>query len=207
MLEEKIMKKYFDQCVERSLMVEFEPEEKEGVGKLLSRWQIKADDKILEPGCGSGRLTKVTAKQIGSQGEILGMDLSEGMIGRAKLHRLPNNIEFRVGTVRAIPKPEEWFDKIICFNVFPHFADLVKIFSEFARVLKSGGELWINHLKSREKINSFHERLGPEVNKHSIPENEEVIKMIAGAGFEIMIFENNENGYCVKAIRVRNLSN
>lgn len=202
MVEEKRMADYFSQCAEQGIMADFSEEEIKGVTRLLDRWAIKEHHKLLEPGCGSGRLTGLLARKLGHQGEILAMDLAEGMIQKARAKQLTGPVYFEVGSVSMVKKPDNWFDKIICFNVFPHFTDIPVVLKEFSRLLKNNGELWINHLKSRETINAFHQTLGHEVCRHVVLEDDELKAYLKHANFALDVLENDEeHGYCVKALK------
>ena len=52
---------------------------------IMDNLVIKADDKIIDIGCGGGYLLELLAKSIGTKGRIYGLDPSEEQISQARL--------------------------------------------------------------------------------------------------------------------------
>jgi len=46
------------------------------VDAFVRRWKIKPGDRVLEPGCGAGRLTEVLAALTGPAGSVVAFDAS-----------------------------------------------------------------------------------------------------------------------------------
>ena len=111
--------------------------------KVLAGKFFKATDAILDIGCGAGRTT-VGLHKMGFK-NIIGLDLSVGMIaaakGLAKLNGL--DIEFVTGNALDLPFPDNSFDKaLFSYNgimCIPKVKNRKKAFSEIYRVLKPGG--------------------------------------------------------------------
>ena len=76
---------YFDSQVYApwSSMVYGEDEQKK-LDRLFSHVGSLEGMTVLEPGCGTGRLTKVLSKQVGSEGKVVAMDISPQMVEAAK---------------------------------------------------------------------------------------------------------------------------
>ena len=198
---EKDVGYYFDECAQKGIMKSFSTEEKKKLIACLKLWDIQPGQCILEPGCGSGRLTEYLAHAVGIEGEVYACDLSEQMIRRSLKRNLPGNVTFFRGSVNTIPKDKNFFDKVICFQAFPHFSDRVRSLTEIARVLKPGGDLWINHLKSRKTINTFHKNASHVIISHLIPSNKEMFRLLTQAGFEVEQIGDTPHGYCAHAVK------
>ena len=98
------------------------------------------DKKVLEIGCGIGRITEFLANNFG---EVTGIDISEQMIEHGK-KRLANKNNVRLAATDGLtfPFPDSIFDLVFSFIVFQHMPDIATIrknVEEIARVLKSGG--------------------------------------------------------------------
>ena len=192
---------FFDRCAEKRLMQEFEPSERETLNGFLLDWGISPGNRILEPGCGSGRLTEVLAEAVGPAGEIYAMDLSPAMIELARERGLPDHVHFDCGSAASIPREAACFDFVICLNVFPHFADKAAILREFARVLNPSGQLWVNHFSSREELNHFHLHAGEEVAHHMLPCADDMSAMMIAAGFRTVDLNEGSDFYSLRAAR------
>ncbi len=101
--------------------------------------------RVLDLGSGTGDLAFAFARAKEFDGEVLGLDFSDEMVGRARqkaaARRLSNRVQFRVGDALDIPEPDGRFDIVsIGFGV-RNFADLEKGLLEAHRVLAPGGRL------------------------------------------------------------------
>lgn len=101
-------------------------------------------ESILEVGCGTGKNTEFLV-QVGKH--VHALDFSEGMIGKAREKVQAPNVEFAIADLtRKWPGEDAAYDLIVCSLVLEHIEDLTFIFSEAARVLKSGGRFAIHEL-------------------------------------------------------------
>ncbi len=190
---------FFDRCAQKGLMADFQPEERMKLDNFLNRWAIRPGDRVLEPGCGTGRLTAELAKAVGVEGEVWACDLSGEMLRLARERDLPAQVRFEQVSVLEIPCPDNWFDHIVCLNVFPHFLQPDRVLSEFARVVKLGGQLWIQHFEGREQLNHFHREAAPEVSRHALPCVWTMERMLTQVGFRIETLEDCADHYTLGA--------
>lgn len=100
-------------------------------------------DRVLDVGCGPGRLAQVLAGRVAPTGSVVGIDASEEMIRRARTKRGGDRIEFRVAQAQALPFADAEFDALACTLVFHHVAesDRADAMREMHRVLKPGGRI------------------------------------------------------------------
>jgi len=193
--------KYFDELACEGEMSEFDLDERGRLDSFLRSWKITEGDRVLEPGCGSGRLTEVLAAVTGPDGQVLAIDLSTEMVARARSRVLSDHVEVRLGTVLEVSAADGSFDKIICLNVFPHFSDPLAVLREFFRLLRPAGDLWINHFASREAINELHSGLAPAVANHLLPPDDRMYELLEQAGFAIVSHKDDDPGYRLHAVR------
>lgn len=95
-----------------------------------------APARVLEVGTGTGAGAVMLARRFG-EADVLGVDLSEAMVGaaRAKLPgELADRVRFAVADGASLPRPEAPFDLVVQLNV-PPFLDQV------AAVLAGGGHV------------------------------------------------------------------
>jgi 2-polyprenyl-6-hydroxyphenyl methylase / 3-demethylubiquinone-9 3-methyltransferase len=94
--------------------------------------------RALDIGCGGGFLAEEFAA-LGCQ--VTGVDPSPVSIGAARTHAAGRgvHIDYLVGAGEELPVPDAAFDVACCCDVLEHVADLDRVISETARVLKPGG--------------------------------------------------------------------
>ena len=118
---------------------------------LRRTYKIRADDRVLDIGCGTGRTTRDAARSAG-KGSALGVDISASMIERAReLARAENvhNVAFEQGDAQVHHFPKESFDLAISRFGTMFFDDPVAAFTNIAVALRSAGRLvmmvWQEH--------------------------------------------------------------
>jgi len=98
--------------------------------------------RVLEVGCGPGRLSMLLARRHGLR--VTGLDLDPEMIELACVHAGEGNGDnrapsFVVGDVSAISFPDESFDLVVSTLSMHHWADPRSGLTEIGRVLRPGG--------------------------------------------------------------------
>ena len=96
------------------------------------------DEKILEAGCGGGRILRYYHDK---NYKIKGIDFIEEAIG--KLKKVDPSLDVEYGTILNLQFENDYFDVVLAFGLFHNFQseDLNKSLSETFRVLKTGGKL------------------------------------------------------------------
>ena len=119
--------------------------------RLLKHAGLGEGERVLDVGCGTGTASFLMAEQVGVNGEVVGIDLSEKMLERGR--RKQENIEVRnVTFLRAnaedIPFPDDSFDKVTFFAVLHEMNHdgRINALKEVCRVLKPGGRVLISDL-------------------------------------------------------------
>jgi ubiquinone/menaquinone biosynthesis C-methylase UbiE len=115
-----------------------------GQRRLLSMADLKENMTFLDLGCGTGQAIGLAAKSVNYKGSFYGVDLSSGMVEKAKENfRDLENFHFIIANSESIPLQDNFFDIIICSNSFHHYLHPEKAMSEISRLLKTGGKLYI----------------------------------------------------------------
>jgi len=106
---------------------------------------------------GSGRGTDALrmADDVGSDGFVWGIDISEGMLEKAKAtaERLGvANVRFEKAQLENLPIQSMSVDLVISNCVLNHAADKPKVWSEIARILKPGGRFVVSDIYSSTAV-------------------------------------------------------
>lgn len=101
-------------------------------------------DSVLEIGCGTGKNTALLANIART---VRAIDSSAAMIAKAKEKSAFDNVLFTVADItQTWPCEDQSADLVTCNLVLEHISDLSFVFAEAARVLITGGQLFISEL-------------------------------------------------------------
>jgi ubiquinone/menaquinone biosynthesis C-methylase UbiE len=103
--------------------------------RLVEVAAIKPGDRVLDVACGTGVVTRLVANKVGSAGQVVGLDLNEGMLARARASSKAAAIEWRVGSATDMPFPDATFDCVICQHGLQFIPNKAAAVSEMHRVL------------------------------------------------------------------------
>jgi len=120
-----------------------------GCGIPTAFAQIKTGDTVLDLGCGAGNDAFVAQRLAGETGRVLGIDMTEAMIEKAKANKAKlglSNVEFRLGDIEDMPVEDRSIDVAISNCVMNLVPDKAKAYSELFRVLKPGGHFSISDI-------------------------------------------------------------
>jgi arsenite methyltransferase len=117
-----------------------------GVGYYFDLAAIKPDELIVDLGSGSGMDSFLAARQTGSAGRVIGIDMTAAQLEKAS--RLADdhgiaNVEFVKAYIEHLPLESHSADVVISNGVINLSPDKLKVFAEAARVLRAGGRLAI----------------------------------------------------------------
>jgi ubiquinone/menaquinone biosynthesis C-methylase UbiE len=114
----------------------------EGGKRLVERLRIQGGSRVLDVGCGTGRLAGWIASLVGARGSVVGIDPLAERIAIARSQG--GAIRFEVGQAEDLGAfPDESFDVVCMSAVFHWVADQPKALAEARRVLRPGGHLGV----------------------------------------------------------------
>jgi ubiquinone/menaquinone biosynthesis C-methylase UbiE len=108
---------------------------------------IKKGDTVIDLGSGAGNDCFVARALTGENGKIIGIDMTEAMIDKARENAEKlgfNNVEFRFGDIEKIPVAANRADVVISNCVLNLVPDKRKAFQEIFRILKPNGHFSIS---------------------------------------------------------------
>ncbi len=114
-----------------------------GSGRLyrtqaLRRQGLDTGMRLLDVGTGTGVIACVAQQRVGSTGEVVAVDPSEGMLEQARAAGVATALP---GRAESLPVPAGRFDMLTMGYALRHVADLEVTFAEYLRVLKPGGKV------------------------------------------------------------------
>ena len=115
-----------------------------GVGNPFSQGALNPGERVVDLGSGGGFDCFVAAEQVGAEGQVVGVDMTEEMLQRSRSAASAmglGNVEFRQGVIEDLPVEDVWADVVISNGVINLCADKHRVFAEIMRVLRPGGRL------------------------------------------------------------------
>jgi SAM-dependent methyltransferase len=109
---------------------------------LLDRARVVPGERIVDVGCGCGATTRALADKVGAAGHVLGIDVSEPMLQRAR-QLTPSGIpvEFLLADATVHPFEPATSDLIASRFGVMFFAEPEASFANLRKALRSGGQL------------------------------------------------------------------
>ncbi|WP_421621975.1 class I SAM-dependent methyltransferase [Alkalilimnicola ehrlichii] len=117
------------------------------VRQFRTLWSMsaRAPGRWLDIGCGAGTYTRLLHAE-GHQ--VAGLDYSAPSLHKARA-RSAAGIPWLAANIRQLPLADGVADGVLCFGVMQALARPDEALAEMHRVLKPGGEVWVDALNAR----------------------------------------------------------
>ncbi len=124
-------------------------------GGALDHSEAKTNEVCVDLGSGRGTDVLRLAENVGKDGFVYGIDISDGMILKAQstASRLGiTNVEFIHSPLEKIKLPDSIADLVISNCTINHASDKQVVWNEIFRILKDGGRFVVSDIYSTEPI-------------------------------------------------------
>ena len=115
-----------------------------GCGAPLNFVDLKKGEILLDLGSGAGIDAFLASKLVGNEGKVIGIDMTDEMLEKAKKVAIKNNyknVEFRKGDIEEkIPVEDNSVDVVISNCVINLTSNKINTFKEVYRILKKEGK-------------------------------------------------------------------
>src|SRR5215510_5223750 len=134
-----------------------------GCGNPTALATIQPGETVLDLGSGGGIDVFLSARRVGSNGKVYGLDMTDEMLALARENQQKagvTNVEFLKGEIEQIPLPDNSVDLIISNCVINLSPDKDRVLNEAFRVLRPGGRLAVSDIVIRGSM--------PQEIRHSV---------------------------------------
>lgn len=149
---------------------------------ILELLQVSPGMKVLDAGCGPGRLTLPAARAVGPQGEVLALDIQQEMLDRTRKKVEAaglENVRYLHAKLGEGKLPQDTFDCALLITVLGEIPEREAALQEIYGALKPGGILSVTELI-----------FDPHFQRRAA-----VVACAAGAGFKERAFFGKELAY------------
>jgi ubiquinone/menaquinone biosynthesis C-methylase UbiE len=101
----------------------------------------RAGDACLDVGCGTGLVANALAEPVGPDGQVVGIDVSAGMLRLARARSLPNTTFHHATAEPHLPFRDGTFDLVVFCDSLAYMGDPGSTLEEARRVLRAGGRI------------------------------------------------------------------
>jgi SAM-dependent methyltransferase len=120
-----------------------------GAELLMDRAGVGPGMRVLDAGCGPGRLTLPLARRVGPHGRVMAVDIQPRMLGRLEKRlsdRGVRNVETLRGGLGAGVVPSRGFDVAMLVTVLGEIPDKAAALAEIRASLRDGGVLSVTEV-------------------------------------------------------------
>ncbi|MEU6477505.1 methyltransferase domain-containing protein [Streptomyces sp. NPDC047017] len=163
------------------------------------RMGLRPGLRVLDVGCGTGRVLPALRAQVGDDGVVLGADLTPAMLAAAVREGRERDGQLLLADACRLPLPDGAMDAVFSAGLVNHVPDPAAALREWARVTVPDGVLLLFHPSGRAERAARHGRpLDPDD-----PLAEEHLRpALRAAGWRLAHYEDATHHFLARAVRL-----
>jgi SAM-dependent methyltransferase len=159
---------------------------------------LRAGDRVLDAGCGTGRALPPLRAAVGPSGVVLGADLTPAMLQAAVRAGRDRDGQLLLADVAALPLRTDSLDAVFGAGLISHLPDPAENLRELARVVRPGGTLALFHPIGRAALAA---RQGRGITPDDLRAEPNLRPLLAGSGWRMTSYVDEDTRFLALAVR------
>lgn len=169
---------------------------------MITEANIESGQHLLDLACGTGIVARRAKAAVGPEGQVDGLDINEGMLDLARSELADQDITLILGDASRIPRPDQYYDRVLCQHGYHYFPDKPAALAELERVLAAEGllavSMWAGHSAYTNALcDAVARHLSPEIaaqqrQQRITPPPEQTVEEFRRAGFSQIRVQRQE---------------
>ncbi|RPE45823.1 methyltransferase family protein [Streptomyces sp. Ag109_O5-1] len=176
------------------------PDDGPAYASAVTELGLRAGDRVLDAGCGTGRALPPLRAAVGPSGVVLGMDLTPAMLQAAVRAGRDRAGCLLLADVAALPVRSESLDAVFAAGLIAHLPRPADNLRELARVVRPGGTLALFHPIGRAALAA---RQGRQITPGDLRAEGNLGPLLAGSGWRMTSYVDEDARFLTLAVRGR----
>ncbi|MFI9831444.1 class I SAM-dependent methyltransferase [Streptomyces sp. NPDC051913] len=174
------------------------PDDGPAYAAAVTELGLRAGDRVLDAGCGTGRALTPLRAAVGPSGAVLGADLTPAMLQAAVRAGRDRDGQLLLADVAALPVRSGALDAVFGAGLISHLPDPAVNLRELARVVRPGGVLALFHPIGRAALAA---RQGRQITPDDLRAEPNLRPLLAGSGWRMTSYTDEDARFLALAVR------
>ncbi|MGA5358531.1 class I SAM-dependent methyltransferase [Streptomyces purpurascens] len=174
------------------------PDDGPAYAAAVAELGLRAGDRVLDAGCGTGRALPPLRAAVGPSGVVLGADLTPAMLREAVRAGRDRDGQLLLTDVAALPLRSRSLDAVFGAGLVSHLASPAENLRELARVVRPGGVLALFHPIGRAALAARH---GRPLTPDDLRAEPNLRPLLAGSGWRMTSYVDEDTRFLALAVR------
>ncbi|MEU0084587.1 class I SAM-dependent methyltransferase [Streptomyces sp. NPDC006274] len=174
------------------------PDDGPAYAAAVGEMGLRAGQRVLDAGCGTGRALEPLRSAVGPSGTVLGCDLTPGMLSAARRAGRDRYGRLLLADVARLPLRTGALDAVFGAGLISHLSQPAENLRELARVVRPGGLLALFHPIGRAALAA---RQGRQITPDDLRAEPTLSPLLARSGWRLTSCTDEDDRFLALAVR------
>jgi ubiquinone/menaquinone biosynthesis C-methylase UbiE len=173
------------------------PDDGPAYAAAVAELGLRAGDRVLDAGCGTGRALPPLRAAVGASGVVIGADLTPAMLEAAVRAGRDRDGQLLLADVAGLPFRTDSLDAVFAAGLVAHLPNPAENLKELARVVRRGGTLALFHPIGRAALAA---RQGRQITPDDLRAEGNLGPLLAGSGWDMTSYVDEDARFLALAV-------